>query len=890
MKCKGLIGLLLAVICGLGFIAADVEAQQNTGAIVGTVLDEQGNPLVGAEVSIAELNLVTTTNPQGRFRLTGIPAGPHAVLVIYLSAAAGDARQVVIEPGSTTDLEFRLKRFAEEIEVRAPILEGEASALNQQKNAPNITNVVSSDQMGRFPDPNAAEATQRIPAVTLQRDQGEGRYILVRGTEARLNSTTVDGERIPSPEADGRDIALDVIPADLLQSIEVSKALTPDMDGDAIGGSVNLVTKRAPESNRISATLATGYNTLTEGNIANGNFAWGSRFGPEKKLGVLFAGSYYSTDRGSDTFEAEYDDGDLENFELRDYILTRTRTGATVSLDYRMSDRTSLFARGLWNDYKDDEVRRAMINAVGDDEIIREVRDRVQKSLITSFTVGGERQIGTTSTVDFRVASNYAEEKTPDQFTSSFIQEDVEFDPNVSPDSIDPDNIRANPLNEDINEFFLDEIARESKHAEEKDLVGAANYSRAFYRDASFNGSWKFGGKLRFKEKNQNADVFVFEPDDDFALTQVLSNYRSETDFLDGRYENGLFGDPVKIRRLITTIPGEGELDPEEDLADFDSSEDTQAVFGMLDLTLGSKMSWVAGLRIERTKTDYTAYELDFDEEGDFAGLAPVTGGNDYTEILPMIHFKYQLNDRTNLRAAVTRTFARPNFIDLAPYQLIIREDEEIERGNPSLEPTKSWNLDFFAERYFEPVGIISGGIFYKKLTDNIFTFNFEEDFEGNEFDVTQKRNGGEAEILGAEVAFQRSLPGGFGIYFNYTFVDSEAEYPERGTARLQGQAEQTGNLALSLERGRFSGRISANRNSGYILEIGEEAAEDIWIDEHLQFDFSAAFRLTNVFSLSLQLMNLGDEPYRVYEGRRNRPIQEELYGTWGTLGLKINL
>jgi len=889
MKSRGLIVLILAATCGLAFVVPDAGAQQGTGAIVGSVLDEQGNPLVGAEVSIPARNLVTSTDPQGRFRLTGVPAGTHQVIALYLSAAAGDAREVVLQAGSTSDLEFRLKRFAEEIEVRAPILEGEASALNQQKNAPNITNVVSSDQMGRFPDPNAAEATQRIPAVTLQRDQGEGRYILVRGTEARLNSTTVDGERIPSPEADGRDIALDVIPADLLQAIEVSKALTPDMDGDAIGGSVNLVTKRAPESNRISATLAGGYNTLTEGNIANGNFAWGSRFA-DKKLGVLFAGSYYSTDRGSDNFEVEYDDGELENFELRDYIMTRTRKGATVALDYILSDRASLFARGLWNDYKDDEVRRAMINAVGDDEIVREVRDRIQQSLITSITVGGERQLGTNSTFDFRIASNRAEEETPDQFTSAFVQEDVEFDPNVTPDSIDPDDIRANPQNEDINELFLDEIARDVQFAEEKDLVGAANFSRAFYRDTSLNGVWKFGAKLRFKEKNQNTDVFVFEADDDFAMTGVLSNYRSETDFLGGRYSNGLFGDPRGIRRLVNELDGETERDPEEDLADFESSEDTQAVFGMLDLNVGAKMSWVIGMRVERTKTDYTAYELDFDEEGDFAGLSPVTGGNDYTALLPMLHWKYQLNERTNLRAALTRTFARPNFLDLAPYQLIIREDEEIERGNPALEPTKSWNLDLFAERYFDPVGIISGGLFYKKLSDNIFTFNFEEDFDGDEFDVTQKRNGGDATILGAEVAFQRNLPGGFGIYFNYTFVDSEAQYPERGKSRLQGQAEQTGNLALSLERGRFSGRISANRNSGYILEIGDEEAEDLWIDEHLQFDFSAAFRLTNMLSLSLQIMNLGDEPFRVYEGTADRPVQQEYYGSWGTLGVKINL
>jgi len=888
MKRNGLIAILVLASLVFSLTAPDAGAQA-MGAIVGSVVDESGNPLVSAEVTVAESNLVTTTDAQGRFRLTGVPPGTHTVVVIYLSALAADTKEVSIESGKTIELEFRLKRFSEQIEVRAPIMEGQANALNQQKHASNITNVVSADQIGRFPDPNAAEATQRVPAITLQRDQGEGRYILVRGTEARLNSTMVDGERIPSPEAGGRDIALDVIPADLLQSIEVSKALTPDMDGDAIGGSVNLVTKRAPESQRISATVALGYNDLTEGGIKNGNFTWGSRLGAEKKLGVLFAGSYYETDRGSDNFEAEYDDGELETLDLRDYVINRKRTGATVALDYRLSDQTTLYGRGLWNDYEDTEVRRAMVNAVGDGEISRELKDRLQESKINSLTFGMDRQIGTSSTLDFRIASNKAQENTPAEFASAFIQEDVEFDPNVTPDAIDPDNIRANPLNQDINAFLLDEISINSKFAEEKDLVGAVNFMHSFYRDASFSGSWKIGGKLRFKEKNQDDDLLVFEPDDDFAMTEVLSQFRSQTSFLGGRYENGLFADPGAVRRLIDQLEGEAELDPEEDLADFNSSEDTQALYVMTELGLGKKTTVVAGVRAERTKTDYEAFELDFDEEGDFTGLTTVTGGNDYTVLLPMVHWKYRVDERTNLRAALTRTFARPNFIDLAPYQLIVREDEEIERGNPQLAATKSWNLDVFAERYFEPIGIISGGIFYKRLTDNIFTFRFEEDFEGDEFDVTQKRNGGDGKILGAEVALQRNFARGLGLFFNFTYVDSEADYP-RGKERLQGQAEQTGNFALSLERGRFSGRVSLNYNSGYLLEVGDEAAEDLWLDDHLQVDLSANLRLTGILSLSLQVMNLSDEPYRVYEGVPNRPVQEEYYGSWGTLGLKINL
>ena len=880
---QGLVGFVLAL--SLALILSPSASAQSTGALVGKVLNEKGDPLVGAEINLA--GITAKTDEQGRFRVSGAPTGSHTVVASYLSALA-DAREVTIEAGKTTEIELRLKRYSEVIDIRAPMLDSQASALSQQKAASNITNVISADQIGRFPDPNAAEATQRIPAVTLQRDQGEGRYILVRGTEARLNSTTVDGERIPSPEADGRDIALDVIPADLLQAIEVSKALLPDMDGDAIGGSVNLVTKRAPETLRVAGTIAGGWNEITEDSITNGNFVWGSRFGAGKRLGILAAASYYDTDRGSDNFEPEYDDGDLDTLDLRDYVINRKRTGINVSLDYNVSDQMNLFTRVLFNDYEDTEIRRAMVNAVGDEEISREIKDRLQESHINSFTFGGDRQLGTNSTLDFRVAYNLSEEETPGEYESAFIQEDVEFDPNVSADSIDPDNIQANPLNQDYDEFFLDEISVNSKKAQEKDFVAALNYGHAYYRDEGFNGTWKVGFKARFKEKDQDNDLLVFEPDDDVLMP--LSDFQSQTPFVGGRYDIGFFADPQAVRRMFDELDGDKEFDPEEDLADFNSSEDTQAIFGMTDFNVGTRTTIVAGLRAERTKTDYEAKELDFDEDGDFEGFTPVTGGNDYTLLLPMVHWKYKLDPNTNLRAALTRTFARPNFLDLAPYQLIIREDEEIERGNPELAPTKSWNLDFFAERYFQPVGILSGGIFYKKLSDNIFTFRFEEEFDGSEFDVTQKRNGGDANILGGELAFERPLPGGLSLFLNFTYVDSEADYPDRPATRLQGQAETTGNLALGLERGRFSGRVSLNHNSEYLLEVGEEAEEDLYIDQHLQLDLSMNFRITNMLSLSLQAMNLTDEPYRVYQNTSDRPIQEEYYGWWGTIGLKFNM
>ena len=206
-------------------------------------------PLPGATVTVDGTPSRATTGRDGRFQIPGVPAGDRRLTVTYLGHDTTSTSILVTASGVVT-VEVLLRETVtvrEAITVSGgPILEGQARALNQQHTSPNIVNVISSDQIGQFPDVNAAEATQRIPGVTIERDQGEGRYVAIRGTEPRLNSMLINGERIPSPEGDIRTVALDVVPTDLLESIEVTKGLTPDMDADAIGGAVNLITKSAP--------------------------------------------------------------------------------------------------------------------------------------------------------------------------------------------------------------------------------------------------------------------------------------------------------------------------------------------------------------------------------------------------------------------------------------------------------------------------------------------------------------------------------------------------------------------------------------------------------------------------------------------------------------------
>jgi TonB-dependent receptor len=879
------------------FVLIPVMAFAQGGTITGTVTGPAGGVLQNVKITVEGANLTTQTDFDGFYRLTSVPAGEQTIMFKYLGLQSASA-VVTVVAGQAVTQDMSLA-YGGEIEVRgSPLLVGQAKALNRQKNAMNISNIVAADQIGRFPDKNASEATQRIPAVSLLRDQGEGRYVLVRGTEPRLNATTVNGERIPSSEAGIRTIALDTIPADLLEAIEVSKALTPDMDGDSIGGTVNLVTKSAPEETRVSAAIGGVYNEITEKSAPTGEFTFGTRFGNENAWGILISGSGTDRKAGSDNVEPEYDDGELAELQMRDYTIRRERYGATADLDYRASTGSNYSLRGLYTNYVDTEQRRAKVNVPEDGEIERALRDRRQESFIKSITFRGEDIVGSSSVLDYHVAWNESTEQTPNQVVSSFIQEDVEFDPNVSPDFINPDNIQANPLNEDPAEFWFDEIETEYKKATDKDYVGAINFTQGFYRDAGFSGLFKFGAKARIKTKTQNYEVTKNEAEDDLNFLPYINDWNSETPFFGGIYGDQLppFQDPGDMRDLLASGDLESEKDLEEDLADFEVDEDTYAAYGMTELLFGARTSFLGGVRVENTQIDYLAYELVLDEEGDPLDLEPVRGDKSYTEVLPQFHLVYKTGDDSQLRAAVTRSLARPNFEDMAPWRLLNLEDMEIELGNPDLDVTTSWNLDLMWEQYLQPLGIISAGVFYKDLTDYIFFYNVDEIVDGEDFEVTQPRNGDKGNLWGVELAFQNNFTGwpgfwgGFGLYANYTYVDSEGKYPDREAGTLPGQAENVGNIAISYEKYRISTRLSYNFNGKNILEVGDDPEEDIWVDDHAQLDFLLRVQVTKRFSVLLEAINITDEPYTVFEGISDRIRQQEYYGWWATLGVRFDL
>jgi TonB-dependent receptor len=878
---------------------------QSTGAISGVVTDAaSGAPLAGADVLIEGSALNTATDRAGRFMLVGVPAGDQSLLITYLGHREERAG-VTVRPGETQAITATLARssFTETVEVTAtatPIAESQAQALNIQRTALNITNVVAADQIGSFPDPNAAEAASRIPGVSIARDQGEGRYVLVRGTEARLNSMMIDGERIPAPEGDLRQVALDAVPADQLQSIEVSKAVTPDMDADSIGGAVNLVTKQAVGRPTMLFSLAGGYNALQRSaDQRQFNGTVGRRF-TNGRVGLLIGGSGSSLTRGSENFEAVYDNGGLSDLQLRDYMIDRQRYGVNASGDVRLGNNGSLLLKGIFNEFKDYEINNRVRFRPPNSRIEHVLKNRHQDQHIRSVIGGGQHVMAGVATVDYRLAWAEAQEHQPDRLDTIFRQTGVTFAPNLSASAIDPRNIQPNPSRNDASRATLNAWETEIFKTTDHDVTGSINVQLPLTSDVGHASLLKFGAKVKDKRKVRDFELTTASP-----ATSVLFPQLQDTGFDNSRFLNffpagyapfpGINADAS--RSLFGGLPSSRiEVDHEGDAAAYDADEQVQAGYAMAEFFVGNRFMLLPGIRYERTRVDYLGYEVLYDDGGDYASTRRVTGGDTSGFFLPALHLRYALTDTANVRAAFTRTLARPNYYDLVPYQLVFQEDAQIARGNSSLRPTVSNNVDVLLERYFQSVGVVSGGVFYKRLTDYIFPFRFQEGNFGDLYEVTQPRNGDAASLWGVELAFQNRfafLPApfdGLGLYANYTWTDSSARFPDRSEeSTLPGQSAHVGNVALWYEKAGFSGRSAWNFHGRYVDAVGESAPRDVYYDDHVQWDLSFSQQILRQVRAFVDVLNLTNAPLRYYEGTTTRPIQEEYYRWWATFGVKMN-
>lgn len=933
MKSLGITFTAIVTTLVLIFANSVLVKAQNGGTIEGTVYDEDTEEVMpGANVSLEGTTQGTTTDNDGHFIISSIPEGDHVLIISFvgyttkeIEIEVGDDEVAIeefdieVDTDEVAEIEVFLERGEElgEIEVTG-FRRGQQQALSEQQMSSEIKNVVSSEQLRSFPDDNTAEALQRIPGISIERDQGEGRYVQIRGAEAANNNVSINGEQIPSPEGDSRAIALDVIPSDMLSSIEVTKAITPDMEGSSIGGTINLNTLEAPRGERIlDASLGAGYNNNVRDIspvFGKGSFTYGNRFGDDQQWGLILGGSHNVTSRSTNNNEMEYSDTELESIVLQDDEITRTRTGITTTLDYQFDRDSRVYLSGIFNRFSDQEYSRAML--VEPDVIERELKDRLETQTVMSFSGGGEHLLSDLWEIDYKLSYSYAAENTPQEYVTIYAQEfedgageAIEF-MELTPDAKYPQyNVApgapagAGPLNYD--QFSNDEFEYSRELTTDKHFTSRVNLKKVYNIDGN-QGFFKFGGLLRSKSKDLNPEKTFYSYEGNKTYRDLMGSFEDE-EFFQDQYEIGYAVGVETMRDLFQNERPNFEYNSEDTFIDsraedYDATEDTYAGYAMTELTLGD-VTFIGGGRYENINTGYEGHSVEFDSNGDLIPVAePREGDRKFEFFLPMAHLKYSPIDDLNVRLGWTNTYSLPSYFDLAPYRIVNREDQEIEQGNPDIDPTRSMNLDLMIEYYFSSMGVISGGVFYKDLQDFRYLRLYINDsgrFAG--YETEQAVNGDEAEVLGAEFNLQQQLtflPGfasGFGIFANYTYSWSEATVfgeTENDTriGPLPGQSESVGNVALSYQKAGFTGRISVNYNGAFITALRENDESDRYHDERYQLDISATQDITPNMSIYLELLNLTNEPQRYYHGVSSRPEQQEYYSWWGNLGVKFDL
>ncbi len=261
-------------------------AQSNKGTITGRISDSGGGILQGAQILLQPGDISRVSDAQGEFTITGVTSGSYTASVSYIGMETVSVT-LEVKAGSVArvDQELKVASQSQQVLVTAERAAGEAEAVNRERSADNIVQVLPADVIRSLPNANLADALGRLPSVTLERDEGEGKYVQVRGTEPRLTNTTIDGINVPSPESGVRQIKFDAIPADLVESVEINKTLQANMDADGIGGSINLVTKTASERPTVALSGMGGYMPILGGRSqveTTGTVV--QRFGQSKRL------------------------------------------------------------------------------------------------------------------------------------------------------------------------------------------------------------------------------------------------------------------------------------------------------------------------------------------------------------------------------------------------------------------------------------------------------------------------------------------------------------------------------------------------------------------------------------------------------------------------------
>lgn len=898
-----------------------LTAAEARAVLSGSLYDEAGSALPGARVSIPELGVETTSDLQGGFVLAVPGQGDVTVQIRYIGRPPF-SRKVTLTGGRTAiDIVVPRGEGADIVVTAASIVDNTARALNQQRQAENTTNVVSSDAIGRFPDPNIAEALQRVAGIGIERDQGEGRYINVRGAPADFTAVSVDGVAITAPSPTTRAIDLDTIPSDIVANLEISKTLLPSQDADSIAGAVNIATRSAFDSKgfRLSGSAGASHNQMG-GSDRRASLSASNRFGADRQFGILLSGSYSRTDRRLDNVENAWDlverpeGGEVYSLIeslFKDYNTKRERIAATGALEWRPDAGTRLYLRSSYSRFEDDEYRN-LLGIVWEDgklqpgatesaatyantRITKQIRHRTQLNEIYTATVGGENRLG-----EGRVEYSGTYTKSNQTYPR---RDEIVFRSSLRPtQSYD---FSKNPDQPDYSLFTTGEHLQTDRYG---------FYETTYRSNDTFNTEWaaqvkvevpatlagvpvtySVGGRFRDRSVTANEERLRdrrASSAPDGGLAGMLSDIESQNYgyFLGYKLVPSLVDDYLDQTRATLTA-AERRI-PQSITADYEANEKILGIFGMARFDLPSTLI-VAGVRYETT--DFRGTAPTYDESAgvpatDRIGMA--VAKSRYGRWFPNLTVRHEFTDDLIGRFALTRAINRPNFVDIVP-RIVENTDSSVTRitsGNPSLRPTLSNNIDAGLEYYIRPLGLISVNGFYKDLKDYRFTVTRDGSYLGADAEFTRPENAPDGHLYGFEVNWQQQftfLPGllsGFGVFANYSWTDAEVTlaqpYAGRKTMPLPGNSRHSWNAALFYEKGPVNLRVSYTKRSNYLNEINADDANlDLYWEGRGQLDVTGSYQLLKNIGLFFEAKNLTNSPGVRYYGARKRVYEYEKFG-----------
>lgn len=836
-----------------------------------------GEALVGAAVHLKNTSFGAAVGLDGSFAIRNVPAGSYVIAVSMIGYSTVE-RSITVQDKNEETLAFSLQESSSQLnEVIVTGIAEQGSELSTrlaEQKADNVVNIIGSKSIQLLPDLTVGNLLQRVSGVSMVRNgSGDGQFAIIRGMDKRYNYTLVNGIKIPSPDNKNRYVPMDIFPSDLLERLEVIKALTPSMEGDAIGGAMNMIMKSAPDYLVINATASMGYSDLfasrdfsgfsTKGvtmkspseihsnayeaqpsdfsikslqyktvpTPVNGlmSFSIGNRV-LNHKLGFLVGGSYQHMYRGSNSsfFRLNGQPGPdptpntpiFEFVEKRTYSNEQTRLGTNVKLDYNFNKRNkiSLFALYMQTgDWQHRQVLNNQLTLIGDVGISD--RSQYRKQNVVNSTLQGDHVLSDKLKFNWSGVYSVAKSTTPD-----WTDMQVTYRTTLDTEGNKVESAR-----------YIEPVTHIWTHNEDRDLAGYANFSYDLKGFVEVSA----GGMYRDKHRSNFYN--------DYSLATVL---------------------PGSDRQIYTSIDKAQFSFRPESYAYADSTNANnytaheQIAAGYLQGKISlSRLQILGGVRAESTHQSYMS-QLPVTATGK-------TGSISYIDVLPSVHFKYMLNAKQNLRLSYFKGISRPGFFEIVPASF--PGDYFNESGNYNLKHTTSDNLDLRYEFYSGKSDQFSAGAFYKNI-QNPIEYGFS--IVNQTVTVYSPLNFGTATNYGAEVVFVKFF-NKFGVSGNYTYTQSQITTTKRVYGRdasgsivnteqkqtrpLQGQSAHIANLSLIYKNTNigFDAQISAVYTGPRINIVSPFLGLDYWQRGTSQVDFSAEKKVGQKFSFFLKATNL---------------------------------